>query len=779
MTTISGAVQTVRYSGEDGFHILVLDCDGKEVIAVGSFPPVAQGEFLTLTGEFVVHQKFGRQFKAQKAVKDSPKSESALVKYLGSGLFKGVGPKTAQLIVDTFGLKSLDIIESRSHLLSKVKGISRPKAALIFEEFNKNKNVQSAVMFLQEKGITLNMAVKIFKEYGSDTVNTVTHNPYKLIEDIDGIGFLTADRIARLVGIEEDSPHRVRAAVVHSLKEAVERDGHTFLFRHELYAAVERLIGVSDKLDEVVGDLLVSRKLKVVKINGNLPLAKKNEEYSNKVYSEAIYLNGVYQAEKGSAVKLISLIKNGTKHGHDDVCIKSEIEDYQKLYSIEFNDDQKKAVELSLNEGVCVITGGPGTGKTTIIKCLLRLFENRGKECMLMAPTGRAAKRMSESTGAPASTIHRAVMGGVSGMGGGKADREFRQLECDAVIIDEMSMVDVFLLNTLVKSIKEGTSLIILGDSDQLPSVGAGNCLKDLLSRLPSVRLHQIYRQAQESLIVTNAHKINRGLMPDLSQKSGDFFFIKEKSADRMAELVCDLVARRLPAFLGVEADRIQVLCPMKNGEAGTINLNRLLAGVVNKTSDNVPFCRADACGNSLSAVYKAEAAEIKIGDSVFKEGDKIMQTVNNYSLEWTRDGETGEGVFNGDMGSIISVSADPREITVLFEDGRRAAYTDNLDELILSYAITIHKSQGSEYDAVVVPLVSAGGPMIMTRNLLYTAITRAKKTVVLVAEDYTVKRMVENNYIAKRNSALSYFLEEAEGDYDSLFLNGKGLTLR
>jgi len=737
---LKGNIKTIRFKGDDGFHILVVSSGMIDTVVTGFFPKVCEGEFVVLEGEYMTHPKFGPQFKAVKLKKEEPKSVEALVRYLGSGLFKGVGEVSAKRIVDAFGEDSLKIIQERPQLLAKIKGFSKAKAEAISADYIKNKAMQEAVIYLQDKGITINMALKIFKEYENDTIVIVEKNPYKLIEDIHGIGFLTADRIAFSMGIEKDSPFRVRAAIVHCLKEAVDRNGHTYLGIQELCEAVESLIGGSDKIEAMIEELTSFNKIKKVMLPS---------------LEEGIFLKGVYQAEHGSATKLVSLIKNGTRK--DDEGVIKNIEDYQTQYSIEFNEEQKSAIKMALTGGVCAITGGPGTGKTTIIKCLINLFNRDGLECLLLAPTGRAAKRMSESTGEAAYTIHRALAsnngGQIGGFSIGKSIRyDGKQLDCDVVIIDEMSMVDVFVLSSLLASIRDGTKIVMLGDSDQLPSVGAGNCLKDILSKVQGIRLEQIYRQAKTSRIITNAHLINKGLMPILKGEDGgntknDFFFTKEKFPAKMAVLACDLVSNRLPKFLGITADRIQVLSPMKNGEAGTINLNKMLSAAINK----------------------GDKPKIIVGEMVLKEGDKVMQISNNYNLEWAKDGEIGQGVFNGDMGVIVSVSSDPRQVEVLFEDGRRAIYDNNLDEIILSYAITVHKSQGSEYDAIVITLPMTS-PMILTRNLLYTAITRAKKMVVIVGEDYTIKRMVDNDYIAKRNSALAFFIDKAIKDYDRLF---------
>ncbi|MCL2675170.1 MAG: AAA family ATPase, partial [Firmicutes bacterium] len=456
---------------------------------------------------------------------------------------------------------------------------------------------------------------------------------------------------------------------------------------------------------------------------------------------QALFLHFAYASEYGSAGKIVALQNNFNKQT-DRGQIEKDLDEYRRIYGIELNDEQKNAVVSSMQNAVSVITGGPGTGKTTIIKCLIFLFNKRGESFNLMAPTGRAAKRINESTGEEAATIHRALK-----LTPGQSEQSSIQVGADNVIVDEVSMLDIFLFYSLLKCVRDGTRLILLGDSDQLPSVGAGNVLADLLQKLPKVCLTKIYRQDGGSLIIENAHKINGGQMPNLKSTDKDFFFIKRNKGIEVADEIVRLVSKRLPKYLGVTPDKIQVLCPMKNGPAGANNLNALLSAVLNPLNRPV----------------------IISGSTSFKEGDKVMQTSNNYSLEYQRGSEHGEGVFNGDMGVIESLDVATKELTVLFEDGKRAAYTDSIGELVLSYAITVHKSQGSEFEAVILPAI-LGSPLILTRNLLYTAITRARRLVVLVGEEYAVKRMVDNDYIARRNSGLSFFLEAAGKNYLRLF---------
>lgn len=725
--TITGSIEEIRFVNEEnGFHILVLDVGGESIIAVGTFPPVSEGEILTLTGEFVVHPKFGKQFKCVSVQKRSPNTLDGIFRFLSSGLIKGIGPKTAENIINKFSEKSLEVLELSPQKLATIKGISLKRAQEFSEEYKKHMAAQNALIFLQSKGISLNFALKIFKVYGSQTEAAVSSNPYRLIEDIEGIGFITADRIAKELGIEHNSEFRLRAGIIWTLKESGDKNGNTFLFKDQLIDSASKRLGIEDNLliSTVIDDLVLSNKLKIVTID----------------QKEAVFLRYAYSAELGAATKLCSLINNfNKKEDYDEIIF--DLNEYKKIHKIQLSEKQKEAVIMALNQGLTIITGGPGTGKTTIIKCLIYLFNKRRQSYMLMAPTGRAAKRINESTGEEASTIHRALKLPVFG------EEMLTQLNADNIIVDEVSMMDIYLFNVLLKCIKDGTRIILLGDKDQLPSVGAGNVLADLLKKMPTIYLTEIFRQEKESLIISNAHLINKGYMPILNNNNKDFFFIRLKNPEDIAAEVVSLVSKRLPNYLKVSPDKIQVLCPMKNGVAGAKNLNELLSATLNP----------------------AKGKMISVAGINFKEGDKVMQTSNNYSLSWTRGSENGEGVYNGDMGFVESVHPATHELTVLFEDGRRAVYSENIDELIKAYAITVHKSQGSEFEAVVLPLVS-GSPQVLTRNLLYTAITRAKRLVVLVGEEYNIRRMVENNYIATRNSALDYFFDLAQQNYTKLF---------
>lgn len=732
---IRGEIADVRFrNDENGYTVAVLDVDGEPIVCAGVFPSAVEGQNVIADGEYVMHPKFGRQFKAEAVSEVRPDTADGIVRYLGSGVIKGIGPVLALRIVNAFGLKTFDVIEYTPSQLASVPGISKKKALEISEAYGKIKIMQDAVMFLQRYGITLNTALKIYGVYGKETVAVVSKNPYALIEDVEGIGFLSADRIAVSMGVEKSGRFRVRAGIIFTLKEASRLSGNTYLPEEQLISETESLLGV-DKgiIAAAVTELVAERKLKKFEFEDT-----------------SVMLTSLYRVEKGVATALVKLVEYADKLEYD---CEQEILGYEKISGLSFHEAQKKAIALAINSGAVLITGGPGTGKTTIIKCILSILKNLGLTACLMAPTGRAAKRMSEATGEQASTIHRAL-----GLKREEYACENEPLTSDVVIVDEFSMVDVFLMKSLLDHVTPGTRLVLVGDKDQLPSVGAGNVLADIKASglVPTVELSCIYRQALESLIVSNAHAINRGDMPVLDDTKKDFFFMKASGAEAIAAKIIDTVSRRLPGYLNVRADRIQVLCPMKNGPAGVINLNNLLQKKLN--GDKVDKIQSD--------------------EYCYTVGDKVMHTVNDYDIEWKIvSGYTvteGKGVYNGDIGYISDINVARRELTVDFEDGRRAVYTsDMIPELQLAYAITVHKSQGSEFDAVVMPVVP-GSPVILTRNLLYTAITRAKKLAVLVGEEYNVRKMVKNDYVAKRYSALKYFIEDAEYEVKTLFGNSE-----
>lgn len=721
---IEGDVEIIRFRNEEnGYSVVVLDHDGEPLTAAGIFPPLKEGMRVVIEGDYKVHPRFGRQFSAVSASVAVPTDADGMIRYLGSGIIKGVGPKTALQIVSRFKEKTFDIMENYPLRLAEIKGISREKAKTIGERFTETKVMHEAMLFMGAHGLTLGMSMKIFERYGLDSIGVIRNNPYKLIEDVDGVGFVRADTIAKKLGFAEDGRERLRAGLIYVLKESHDSGGNTYLLQDELVSGCLDLLkaGEKDTLTDILDELVIDGVLKRMTLSSN---------------EIAVALRRAYRAEKSVATALVDILQRQNA-AFDSV--EADIEHFERVGGVTLAQRQKEAVRLAASSGVCVITGGPGTGKTTIVKCMLEIFRRRNRKVMLMAPTGRAAKRLSESTGKDASTIHRALSALESG--------EQQTLAADVVIVDEVSMMDVYLTDMLLKRLRPEASIVFVGDKDQLPSVGAGNVLADMLSSgvIPSVTLSEIFRQGRESLIVVNAHRINEGKEPDLTVKDGDFFFSSQQTAEDAASAVVDMAARRIPKYLSCEPYKVQVLCPMKNGACGTIALNERLRDAVNPSS--------------------GPAREIRDENGVWRIGDKVMHTSNNYLLEWTnRCGgyEEGKGVFNGDLGVIVSVRQDDSSIDVRFEDGREATYNSELrSQLIPAYAVTVHKSQGSEFDAVVIPIVG-GGPMIMTRNLLYTAITRARKMVVIVGSKYWVKRMVENDYVQKRYSALKDMIVSA-----------------
>ena len=720
MEQITGSVEEIKFrNDENGWTVLLLDSDGEPVTVCGTLPPVTPGDCVELSGEFTIHPKFGMQFKAVSAAVKMPHSIYGIVKFLGSGLIEGVGEKTAARIADKFGSNAIDIIETNPERLAEVKGISLSKAQKIADSFNKLRAERDAVMFLAGYGITVNLALKLYSVYGASTVATVKSNPYILIEDVGGIGFLTADKIAQSMGVDMLGEFRMRAGLVYALKSSCEKEGNTYLPKEKLFSAAKAVLGSysEDMLDRAFDGLLIARKI-VTPFDG------------------AVMLEPYYRTERGVAVRLVRRVDNSGEIAAD---ISDIIDRFQQINGIVLHPAQREAVERAVFSGASVITGGPGTGKTTIINCILFVLDAVRQSALLLAPTGRAAKRITEGCGRDASTIHRALLSLEDG----------QKFNASAVIVDEFSMVDIFLFRMLMDRIADGTKLIIVGDSDQLPSVGSGNVLRDLIDSnlVPVTRLSFIYRQSQTSLIAFNAHEINEGRMPELSAKTGDFFFFRMRSPNETADMTVELATTRITDFCGIEPSKIQVIAALKNGVCGVNALNVRLQKALN--------------GQAKKSVA--------VGDITFAVGDRVMHTVNNYELGWTRGSVSGAGVFNGDIG-IVSHIYETGEIEVEFEDGRVVLYVgENRRQLILSYAVTVHKSQGCEFDAVVMPVIS-GAPVIMTRNLLYTAITRAKKMAVLVGDEYNIKRMVDNNYVAERFSALNIFINDAKSDMLKLY---------
>ena len=725
MASIKGTIAEIRFRNEEnGYTIATVETDLEPFTVVGVFPPVGEGGFVSCEGSFVTHPKFGRQFKASEVRIERPDSLYGIIQFLGSGMIKGIGPKRASAIVTRFGESTLDVIENNPERLTKVSGISNRMAKEIASSYIEIKTVADAMSFLMSFGVTSGLSQKIVNEYGSDTVALVSSNPYRLIEDVRGIGFLTADRMAMKLGIDSRSDFRIRAGLIYTLLDNSEKNGNTFLPYKLLTEETARLLSLeeSDELIEKnVNELVFAHKIKEFEYEGE----------------RAVMSAHLYNAEYSSAVKLCRMLE-ATNRALPDCS--DEIAEFERIEGVTFHSEQKNAIVSALVNGVSVITGGPGTGKTTIVRCIMRILTTHNLSVKLMAPTGRASKRLSESTGADASTIHRALL---------SDEEDYAGLNSDAIIVDEFSMVDVSLLSELLSALRNDARLIIVGDSDQLPSVGAGNALADIIACgiIPVARLTRIYRQDERSKIIVNAHKVNDGEMPDLTG-GNDFFFIRSQTALNTAQTTVDLITRRLSNYLNVEPARLQVLCPMKSGEAGCNNLNKLL--------------RASLLGKPDK--------EVVVGEYSFASGDKVMHVVNNYNLEWTKNYATGKGVFNGDAGMVLEVRPDSGEIIVEFEDGRRVTYAgEDKTQLMPAYAITVHKSQGSEYEGVVIP-ISGGHPMIMTRNLLYTAITRAKSLVVLVGTEESIARMVHNNFIKQRYSMLRTFIVEAERKLSLLY---------
>ena len=662
----------------------------------------------------------------------APEDQEAIERYLGSGAIKGIGLAMAARIVRRFREDTFRIIEEEPERLAEVKGISERKAMEIASQVNEKRDLRQAMIFLQQFGITMNLAVKIYNKYGQEVYGILKENPYRLADDIEGVGFRTADDIAAKAGIRTDSDFRVRSGILYTLLQA-SGEGHTFLPQEELTAKTSELLGIDkDIIEKNYMDLSIERKI----------IMKQSGEQTQ------IYSASFYYMEANTATMLREL---DIAYDVADAEIEQRIHNIEKQTGMQLDEHQVQAVKEAVRNGLLVITGGPGTGKTTTINTIIRYFEMEGMDIFLAAPTGRAAKRMSETTGFEARTIHRMLElnGGMEGSAGFERN-ETNPLETDLVIIDEMSMVDITLMNSLLKAIAPGTRLILVGDINQLPSVGPGSVLKDIIQSeaFNVVMLTKIFRQASTSDIIVNAHKINRGEEVSLDNKSMDFFFLKRYEADIIINVVLQLVKQKLPKFVDATPYDIQVLTPMRKGLLGVERLNGILQQYLNPPDKS--------------------KREKEHGDMVFREGDKVMQTKNNYQLEWeicTKFGLTvdkGMGIFNGDMGIITEINDFAETMTVEFDEGRKVEYSYKLlDELELAYAITIHKSQGSEYPAVVIPLLS-GPSMLMNRNLLYTAVTRARKCVTLVGNDATFNQMIQNTSQQKRYSGLCDRIRES-----------------
>ena len=733
---INGYVDHIIFRNNDnGYTVMVMICDEEELTCVGVFSDIAEGECIEAKGEYTDHPTYGRQFAVKSFEEKAPQDALAIERYLGSGAIKGIGIALAARIVRRFKEDTFRIIEEEPERLAEVKGISQRKAMEIADQVNEKRDLRQAMIFLQQYGISTTLAVKIYNTYGQEVYSILKENPYRMADDVDGVGFRTADEIASRVGIRTDSDFRIRSGIQYALLQA-SNEGNTYLPMPELTQRASALLEIeSEYIEKHYMNLAMDRKI----------IMRQVDDVTQ------IYASAFFYMEANAATMLKNL---DASFDVPDIEIEARLRQIEKQTKMDLDEHQVEAVKEAVRNGVLVITGGPGTGKTTTINTIIKYFESEGMDIFLAAPTGRAAKRMSETTGFEARTIHRMLElnGGVEGNAGFERNEQ-NPLETDVIIIDEMSMVDISLMYSLLKAIVAGTRLILVGDVNQLPSVGPGNVLKDIIDSglFHTVMLTKIFRQASTSDIIVNAHKINRGEPVELDNKSMDFFFLKRYDADKIINVTLQLILQKLPKFVGASMMDIQVLTPMRKGLLGVERLNTVLQMYLNPPDKR--------------------KKEKEHGTTLFREGDKVMQIKNNYQLEWeirSKYGlciDKGTGVFNGDTGIIEEINDFAETVTVCFDEGRMVEYPYKLlEELELAYAVTIHKSQGSEYPAVVIPLLS-GPRMLMNRNLLYTAVTRAKKCVTIVGNDTTCEQMIANNSQLKRYSGLRDRLVEDATD--------------
>jgi exodeoxyribonuclease V alpha subunit len=736
MIELEGIVEDILYRNDDnGYTVAKLECNKKLHSIVGIMPFIAEGQHIKVSGTWITHKSFGEQVKVDSCEEIIPSTLEGIEKYLSSGIVNGIGPVTAKRIVEMFGEDTLDIMEMNPMRLTEVEGIGEKKALSIVESFKEQRELRSVMIFLQSYGLTPAYAVRVYRKYGEQSIKNVKENPYRLCDDITGIGFKTADKIARNLGIDINSSYRIKAGVKYILA-ASTANGHVYLPKLELMDECTKILNIDASfLEDAISSLIVSKEIVGEDIGGDI----------------ALFLNTMYYSELGIARKIMELWIYGETEQEDAVGelnkLAKEIKSYENSNDIFFGEEQKKAIICGATEPICIITGGPGTGKTTIIKCIISSFEKRGLNIVLGAPTGRAAKRITETTGYEAKTIHRLLEMGYTS---DDQDAIFSKdetdpIEADIVIIDEASMIDVLLMNSLLKALPLGCRLILVGDVDQLPSVGPGNVLRDIIESeaVGVVRLDKIYRQSEESLITVNAHRINNGEMPELNDRDKDFFFIQKNTPTEILNEILTLACKRLPNFKeGFDAlKQIQILSPMRKGDTGVHNLNNKLQELMNPPANN--------------------KHEKQFKDYLLRTGDKVMQTKNNYSIEWesanSQEGLQGTGIYNGDIGYILDIDSEAQIVKILFDEDKIVKYFfSSLDELELAYAITIHKSQGSEFPIVIIPVWN-GPPMLMTRNLIYTGVTRAKRLVVLTGTKQVLQRMINNNNIAKRYTRLKY----------------------
>lgn len=754
--TVTGYIDHVIFRNEDnGYTVMVLKGmeEERELTCVGTFPAITQGAAIEVSGNYTTHPVYGKQFQIASYVEKMPEDALAMERYLGSGAIKGIGAALAARIVRRFGDDTMRIVEEEPERLAEIKGISEKKAMEIAEQMTEKADMRRAMIFLQKYGISLNLGAKIYQKYGQTVYGVLQENPYRLAEDISGVGFRIADEIASRIGIHTDSDYRIRSGMLYTLLQA-SGEGHIYLPKEELFSRASGLLGVdSSYMEKHLMDMVVDRKL----------ILKETED------GAVVYPTRYYYLELNSARMLCEL---NILCPEDEEMMAKRINRIEKETGTRLDEMQKQAVAAAASHGLFILTGGPGTGKTTTINAIIRYFEEEGAELRLAAPTGRAAKRMTEATGYEAQTIHRLLE--LNGMPEeeqeGRAvhfDRNSENpLEADVIIIDEMSMVDIALMHSLLLAVTAGTRLILVGDENQLPSVGPGNVLRDIIRSgcFPVVELKKIFRQASESDIVVNAHKINRGEQVTINNKSRDFFFLKRYDADIIIRVVIALIQEKLPRYVDAKPYEIQVLTPMRKGLLGVERLNQILQRYLNPPDE--------------------KKKEKEIGQRLFREGDKVMQVKNNYQLEWEILGrykipvDKGVGVFNGDTGIMTEINEFAETATVEFEDGRQAEYSfKQLEELELAYAVTIHKSQGSEYPAVILPILS-GPRMLMNRNLLYTAVTRARKCVTVVGSETTFAEMIRNEKQQQRYSSLDRRIRELdESEQKESAIGEKGLS--
>ena len=729
---ITATIKNIRFRNDsNGWTVLsFVDSEGSTSVAVGVMPSINQGEHSVLVGNWTEHPMYGRQFKVESYRSTVPTTAAAVLAYLSSGFIKGIGESTAKQLVDEFGPETLDIIKNSPEKLTKIIGIGKKRAKQIHESYLEKVSMQDIIMGMQELGLSIQMAMRIYKLYGDDCVKTVKENPYRLIDDIENIGFKTADKIAYEAGYDHDSEFRVKAGIKYTLSLA-HQEGNTCLPKDMLIMFTgNNVLGIGvERVEAILENMILSSEL-VEKTIDERPF---------------IFLSYMHYIEMDCAVRLMNVCEEIDTLPFFD--IDAEIQRLEKRYGIRLAELQSEAVRKSCTDGVLIVTGGPGTGKTTILRFIIAIMEHLGLTIELAAPTGRAAKRISDTTGREARTLHRLLEYNFT-------ENEFNRnedfpIEADVIIVDEMSMVDVPLFRSLLRAVDRGTRLIMVGDVDQLPSVGPGNVLRDIVNAqaVPVIRLNEIYRQAGRSMIVTNAHLINKGEMPILSRNESDFVFYECVTTDVALNSVLNLC--RDFAYLE-KSNEIQVLTPMKNNPLGVINLNVCLQEALNPPSP--------------------EKDEFRFGDTLFREGDRVMQIKNNYSIHWTKtkygkaSREDGEGIFNGDIGTVMQINNVTKCMTILFDDERTADYNfTQLEELELAYCISVHKSQGSEFPYVVLPLIN-GPAMLFNRNILYTAVTRARSKVFIIGSTQCVNYMVTNTRIKQRFSALACFLKERIG---------------